>query len=222
VCGRYTLATPPTDLVEAFDVPELTFEWPPRFNVAPGQQAPIVAEDARGRRMGLMTWGLAPKWMDEPGRGFINARAESVTTKPSFREAFARRRCLIPADGFYEWQSAQSGGPKTPFWIHPPSGGVVSFAGVWERWQRPGHEPLHTFAVLTTDANDDVRPIHDRMPVVIDEADRGTWLDRGALPSDAQALLRSPPDGMFVAHAVGIRVNSPSEDDESLIAPASG
>ena len=222
MCGRYALATPPVDLVEAFDVPEPTFDWPPRFNVAPGQRAPIVAEDARGRRMGLLTWGLVPRWMDEPGRGFINARAESAPMKPSFREALSRRRCLVPADGFYEWQPAPDGGRKTPFWIHPAGGGVVSFAGLWDSWERPGHEPLHTFTILTTDANDDVRKIHDRMPVVIFEADRAMWLDRDASPSDVKALLHPPAGGTFVSHAVSTRVNTPAEDDESLIVPLGG
>ena len=222
MCGRYTLATPASELVEAFDVPELNFEWPARFNIAPGQLAPVVASDARGRRMGLLTWGLVPKWMDEPGRGFINARAESAPTKPSFREAFARRRCLVPADGFYEWQASPGGGPRTPFWIHPAVGGVVSFAGLWESWARPGHEPFHTFTVLTTDANDDVRGIHDRMPVVVMEADRSTWLDRGASQDAVKALLHPAPSGTFTSHAVGTRVNKPAEDDEGLIEPAAG
>jgi putative SOS response-associated peptidase YedK len=219
VCGRYTLATPPSDLVEAFDVPELNFEWPARFNVAPAQPAPVVAEDARGRRMGLMTWGLIPNWMDEPGKGFINARAESASTKPSFREAFTRRRCLVPADGFYEWQRPASGAAKVPFWIHPAVGGMVSFAGLWESWRRSGREPKHTFTILTTDANEDVKSIHDRMPVVIAEADRSTWLARGSTTNAVQGLLAPPPAGTFTSHPVSTRVNKPAHDDESLIEP---
>ncbi len=219
MCGRYTLARPPSALVETFNLPELGFAWPARFNVAPGQLAPVIAKDAHGRRMGLMTWGLIPNWMDEPGRGFINARAESASTKRSFREAFARRRCLVPADGFYEWQRSSDRGAKTPFWIHPGAGGVVSFAGLWERWSRPGQEPRHTFTILTTDANEDVRVIHDRMPAVIAAADRSKWLDRAASPDAVRTLLATPPKGTFTSHPVSTRVNKPVEDDEGLIEP---
>lgn len=221
MCGRYTLATPLSELVEAFGVPSLGFEWHARFNIAPGQLAPVVAEDTRGRRMGLLTWGLVPTWMDEPGRGFINARAESAPRKPSFREAFARRRCLVPADGFYEWHTPPGGGAKTPFWIHPATGGVVSFAGLWERWQRPGRTTLYTFTILTTAANGDVRSIHDRMPAVIAGPDRATWLDREAPEDVVRALVGVPPDGTFVRHVVSPRVNNPGEDDAGLIEPVS-
>lgn len=232
MCGRYTLATPPDELVEAFDVPELNFDWPARFNIAPGQSAPVVAADSRGRRMGLLTWGLVPGWMDEPGSGFINARAETVATKPSFREAYARRRCLVPADGFYEWQrterlpagvaewaGAPGSGAKTPHWFSPAVGGVVSFAGLWESWRRPGHEPRHTFTILTTEANADIGEVHDRMPVVIGRADRALWLDRDAATAAVSALLRPPPDGTFEWWAVSTRVNKPTEDDPKLIDP---
>lgn len=218
MCGRYTLATPAGELVEAFDVPELNFEWPARFNIAPGQKAPIVAEDGRGRRMGLLTWGLVPGWMDEPGAGFINARSESVATKPSFREGFARRRCLVPADGFYEWRRGHADG-KQPFWIHPAEGGVIAFAGLWESWRRPGQESRHTFTILTTDASRDVADIHPRMPVVISERQRSMWLDRATAPADLHALLRPAPDGIFVSHPVSRRVNRPSIDEPDLIEP---
>ncbi|MDG2283642.1 MAG: SOS response-associated peptidase [Longimicrobiales bacterium] len=219
MCGRYTLAAPPSDLVEAFNLPEPTFEWSSRFNVAPGQFAPVVAEDRHGRRMGLMTWGLIPNWMDEPGRGFINARAESAATKRSFREAFARRRCLVPADGFYEWQRSSDRATKTPFWIHPGAEGVVSFAGLWERWSRSGQAPRHTFTILTTDANEDVRELHDRMPAVIAAADRAKWLDRAASPDALRTLLAPSPRGTFTSYPVSTRVNKPVEDDEGLIEP---
>ena len=171
MCGRYTLAAPAGPLVETFEVGPLTFDLVPRFNIAPGQDAPVVAEDRRGRRLGLLRWGLVPGWVDDPGSGFINARAESVSTKPSFREAFRRRRCLVPADGFYEWRRDETG--KQPFWIHPAAGGVIAFAGLWERWSRPGEEPRHTFAIITTRASADVAWVHDRMPVVVTPEHRG-------------------------------------------------
>ena len=218
MCGRYTLAATADELVEAFDVPPPTFDLVPRYNIAPSQDVPVVAEDRHGRRVGLLTWGLVPGWIEEPGSGIINARSESVADKPSFREAFERRRCLVPADGFYEWK--KEGGGKVPYWIHPRAGGLMAFAGVWERWSRPGAESRHTFAILTTDASEDVAPIHDRMPVVVATADRDRWLDGSADPRMLLDILRAPPAGSLVSHAVATRVNRPAEDDAELIEPA--
>jgi putative SOS response-associated peptidase YedK len=208
MCGRYTLAAGADELVEAFEVPPPAFDLEPRYNIAPSQEAVVVAADRRGRRMGLLTWGLVPAWADDPGPGIINARSESVADKRSFRDAFARRRCLVPADGFYEWK--KEGGGKVPYWIHPADGGVMSFAGIWERWSRPGAEPRHTFAILTTDASEDLAPIHDRMPVVLDPADRERWLDRGADPRGLLTLLRPAPTGSLSSHPVDRRVNRPA------------
>jgi putative SOS response-associated peptidase YedK len=220
VCGRYTLAAPEDEILEAFDVPMLTFEYRPRYNIAPGQPAPVVAEDRKGRRIGLLEWGFLPAWKDEPGRSFINARSESVATTKSFREAFRRRRCLIPADGFYEWKA--EGGRKIPYWIHPLEGVVVSFAGIWETWRGPHGEPSgprHTFAVLTTDANAEASTIHDRMPVVIAPEGRDLWLDRDAPLDAVTELLRPAPDGSFDVRRVSTRVNRPDDDDAELIEP---
>jgi putative SOS response-associated peptidase YedK len=215
VCGRYTLAANADELVEAFDVPPPAFDLTPRYNIAPSQDVPVVAEDRHGRRLGLLTWGLVPGWMDEPGSGIINARSESVAEKPSFRDAFERRRCLVPADGFYEWK--KEGGAKIPYWIHPRHGGLISFAGIWERWSRPGAKPRHTFAILTTEASEDVEAIHDRMPVVVAPADRHRWLDRSAEPRELLELLRPSPAGTLSSHPVSTRVNRPAEDDARLI-----
>lgn len=215
MCGRYTLAAGPPELVEAFDVPLPDFELHERYNIAPGQMAPVVAEDRRGRRMGLLTWGLIPGWQDEPRKPLINARSESVSQRASFREAFERRRCLVPADGFYEWK--REGERKAPFWIHPSGGGLLSFAGVWERWSRPGAEPRHTYAILTMPASADVAPIHDRMPVVIQPSDREAWLDRGTDAQAALAILRRTPEPDFECRPVSTRVNRPDEDDAGLI-----
>jgi putative SOS response-associated peptidase YedK len=217
MCGRYALAVEAEELVEAFDVPLPGFEVRPRFNVAPGEQAPVVAEDRRGRRMGLLTWGLVPAWQDDPAAGFINARSESVLDKPSFREAFKRRRCLVPASGFYEWKREEEG--KVPYWIHPPGGGVISFAGIWERWMRSGAEPRHTYAILTMAPNADVAPIHDRMPVVIAEADRGAWLNRATDDRGAMSLVHKSLPVSLVSYPVSTRVNRPQEDDAGLLEP---
>lgn len=217
MCGRYTLASDADELIETFDLTGLTFEYRASYNIAPGGDAPIVAEDGRGRRMGLLTWGLAPGWMDEPGSGFINARGESVATRASFREAFERRRCLVPADGFYEWR--RDGRRRVPHWLRPTSGGLVSFGGIWERWARPGAPTRHTFAIVTTEANGDVRAIHDRMPVVIDPSDRDLWLGRSSDATAVARLLRPSPDGSFEAREVSLRVNRAAEDDAGLIEP---
>lgn len=218
MCGRYTLAAPEGALIEAFDVPALTFDYHPRYNIAPGQPCPVVAEDREGRRMGLLEWGFVPSWKDEPKGPFINARAESVATKASFREAFRRRRCLLPADGFYEWKA--EGSAKAPFWLHPALGGLLSFAGIWETWARPGHESRHGFAILTTDANEEVAEIHDRMPLVIAPQDRDTWLARTSSRDSLHRLMRPAPAGTFSLRRVSSRVNRPSEDDPGLVDPA--
>ena len=218
MCGRYTLSANADELVEAFDVPTPTFDLVARYNIAPSQLAPVVAADRRGRRMGLLTWGLVPGWVDEPGEGMINARVESVGERPSFRDALERRRCLVPATGFYEWKREQ--GAKVPYWIHPAKGGVISFAGIWERWSRSGAEPRHTFAILTMEANADVAPIHERMPVIVARVDRARWLDRSLDGSGALGLLRGGAPGMLASHAVSGRVNRTAEDDAGLTEPA--
>lgn len=217
MCGRYALAGEPEELVEAFDVGPLDFAYRPRYNVAPGQQAPVVAADRRGRRMGLMLWGLVPSWADGPGSPHVNARAESVAEKPAFRESFLRRRCLIPASGFYEWR-AEPGG-KIPYYFRDAAGGLLALAGLWDRWTDAGGEARHGFTVLTTDANDDVRPTHHRMPVLVPEGSRAEWLDRDADTAALLGLLRPSPAGSLVSHRVSTRVNRATDDDPELIEP---
>lgn len=232
MCGRYTLTATPGELVGNFDIGALTFDYFARFNIAPGQACPVIARDSRGRRMGLLHWGLIPGWRDEPGPGFINARSESVSEKPSFREAFLRRRCLVPADGFYEWERRAAGdtepgavvssGGKTPHWIYPRAGGVLSLAGVWETWSRPGATTRNTFAILTTEASEDVRLIHDRMPVVIDAGRRDAWLARDTAPDQLLRLMAPAPAETFTSRVVSTRVNRVAEDDSALIEPVTG
>lgn len=208
MCGRYTLTAVADELVETFDVPSLELEYRPRYNVAPGQDCPIVAADRRGRRMGLMRWGFEPQRPPSAKGGWINARAESVMRRASFGEAFHRRRCLVPADGFYEWRRDDGG--KTPFWFHLPDGGIFSFAGIWEG---------RTFAILTTEANEDVRTVHDRMPVLVAPGDRGAWLDRETPASELLRIMAPSPAGTLGSHEVSRRVNRTDQDDPGLVEP---
>jgi putative SOS response-associated peptidase YedK len=209
MCGRYTLSAPVDELVETFDVPVPTFELVARYNIAPTQPAPVVATDRRGRRLGLLTWGLVLQ--RDPRRPLINVRVESIGKRPPFREALERRRCLVPADGFYEWQ--EEDGKKIPRWFHPAAGGVISFAGIWD------HEH-HGFAILTTAANADVSPIHRRMPVIVGPDERDAWLDRGVDGASALDVLRPLSHGSLRARVVSTRVNRATEDDAGLIEPA--
>ncbi len=208
MCGRYTVTASAAELVETFDVPELRFEHRARYNVAPGQDAPVVAVDRNGRRMGPMRWGFEPERETSRRGGWINARAESVMRRPAFREAFRRRRCLVPADGFYEWRG--QGASKMPHWFHLSDRGLFAFAGIWEGT---------TFAILTTEANGDVRGVHPRMPVVVAVPDRDVWLDREALPGDLARVMAPAPEGTFESWPVSRRVNRPDPDDASLIEP---
>ena len=217
MCGRFTLAQDEQTLLEAFDIPALAFDLVPRFNIAPGQSAIVVAQDRSGRRAGMLRCGLVPARADDLGAGFINARAETVASKPSFREAFARRRCLVPADGFYEWRRA--GEAKEARWFHPAQEALFAFAGIWESWRRPGAEPRHTFAILTTAANDDVSPTHHRMPLLVMAADRDAWLDRDTDAVRLASLLGAAPESRIVSHAVSMRVNRAIDDDAALIVP---
>lgn len=227
MCGRYTLTAPADELVEVFDVGALTFDhWPPRYNLAPTQDAPIVVRGREGeRRLGLMRWGLVPGWADDPSIGgrLINARAETAAGKPAFRDAFAERRCLVPADGFYEWQRrpAPSGGKpvKVPWWIHRPGRRPFAFAGLWERWRSAGGgSPLVTFTILTTEPNERVRPLHDRMPVILpDRAAEDRWLSPDARADDLAELLTPVAGDYLEAWPVSTAVNRPANDAPELI-----
>lgn len=218
MCGRYTLSTPMDDLVEVFDVPPVTFDHEPRYNIAPTQEAPVVASDRRGIRMGLMRWGLVPSWADDPSIGsrMINARAETLRTKPSFKEAVVARRCLVPADGFYEWVWEGSG--KVPYWIHDPNRSPMSLAGLWERWKGGGQEPVYSFTIITVAPNEAVRSLHDRMPAIVPEGERATWLDKSVRTENALEILR-PYEGELAAYAVSTLVNSPANDIPECIEP---
>lgn len=177
MCGRYTLRKPTKKIAEAFAVYD-EFPLEPHFNIAPTQMVAAVRVDQQEhqRHLALLRWGLVPAWADDPtiGNRMINARSETVATKPSFRAAFRRRRCLILADGFYEWQ--KQGTKKQPYLIGLGDGDLFAFAGLWEEWEREG-EVIKSCSILTTEANELMRPIHERMPVILFPADYDLWLD---------------------------------------------
>jgi putative SOS response-associated peptidase YedK len=217
MCGRYTLRK--IDLSRAgFDaVPEPGFDEfteRPRFNVAPSQDIAVVRINKDGgRSVGPVRWGLIPHWAKGmPKAQPIDARAETVTTSGMFRQAFVRRRCLVPADGFYEWQKLDAEA-KQPMFVRFPDDRPFAFAGLWERW-RPdeGTEPVDTCTIITTTPNLLVASIHDRMPVILRPEDYGPWLDRDADPQEAAKLMRPYPDGELEAVPVDRLVNSPKND----------
>jgi putative SOS response-associated peptidase YedK len=222
VCGRFTLTAPPEAVRRAFGL-DAAPSLEPRFNVAPGQDVATIEQDAEGRRVLVpRRWGLVPYWAEDPriGGRLVNARCETAATKPAYRDAFRRRRCLVPADGFYEWGDAGRG-PRQPWYVSRPDGGCFAIAGLFERWKGPGGEWLETCVLLTTDANPEVAAVHDRMPVVLPPADWSLWLDPAERdPARLAPLLRPAPDEEFVLRAVSLRVNRPEHDDPACIAPA--
>ncbi len=223
MCGRYSLTTPVEAVGRLFEVAERP-NLPPRYNIAPSQEAPVVHSDAAGGRvLAPMRWGLIPSWAKEAKIGYrmINARAETVAEKPAFRSAFRHRRCLVPADGFYEWR--RLGTSKQPYRITRADGAPFAFAGLWERWRAPDGATVDSFTIITTAANELLRPIHDRMPVILDPADHGPWLDTdGVAPAAAARRLVACADAELAAVAVSTRVNSPKNDDPACIAPLDG
>ncbi len=209
--------TVPEDLREHFGVDAVP-EAGASYNVAPSQKIPAVRVADRHREMVPLRWGLIPSWAKETKVGYrmINARAETVADKPAYRAAFRRRRCLIPADGFYEWQ--QSGAGKQPWYFRMKHHGVFAFAGLWEHWQGKD-EVIESCSIIVTGANDTVRPVHERMPVIIDPSDYEQWLDPRIQQADSlKALLRPYPADAMSAYPVSKRVNSPANNDADCIA----
>lgn len=223
MCGRYTLTDPGEELIRHFNLPELPTGYRPRYNIAPTQSvtAIINGDDSDSRRAGELRWGLVPGWAKDPaiGNRMINARGETVAEKPSFRNAFRRRRCLLPADGFYEWQQAD--GRKQPMRIVRHDGAVFAFAGLWESWRPPeGDEVIYTCTIITTDANDTLRPIHHRMPVVVPPESYDLWLDREIDdPEVLLPLLRPRPNDEFRAYPVSTLVNNARNDVPECVEP---
>jgi putative SOS response-associated peptidase YedK len=217
MCGRFTLWTPAGRLAERFDLSSMP-DLKPRYNVAPTQSVAAVRVAAEGgREATLLRWGLVPSWADDPSVGarMINARSETVAEKPSFRTALARRRCLVLADGFYEWQPI--GKRKQPWLFRLRDGSPFAFAGLWERWPGRGGEPLESCTVLTTSANDLVKPVHDRMPVILRPESEATWLDVGIKPASVLGLLVPFAASDMTASPVDPRVGNARIDDPSCV-----
>lgn len=214
MCGRYTLSATAEEISEVFeldDVPAI----PPRYNIAPTQLVPAIRStpDGPARSLYMLHWGLIPSWADGPaiGNKLINARAETVAIKPSFRSSFKSRRCLMVADGFYEWRKVEKG--KQPYCIRRADGRPFAFAGLWERWMSPDGTEVESCAVITTEPNELMRTIHDRMPVILEQDAWRTWLNPAPTkPEVLQELLVPLPASLLRAYPVSTKVNNPRFD----------
>jgi putative SOS response-associated peptidase YedK len=219
MCGRFVVTSPPAALRQLFGYPEQP-NFPPRYNISPTQPIPVVIVENGVKHFRLMRWGLLPAWVKDPRKFslLINARAETVLEKPAFKNAMKRRRCLIPADGYYEWQDSK--GRRRPHFIHRRDGSPIGLAGLAETWIGPNGEELDTVAIVTAPASADLATLHDRVPVAIAPCDFDRWLDCAVYDAEmALGLLTAPDAGEFVWHEVSVRVNRVANDDAQLVLP---
>ncbi len=221
MCGRYTLTADPDAIQLAFALDSVDGHDMPRYNIAPSQQVAVIT-DREPKTLSIMRWGLIPSWAKDPkiGNRMINARSETAAEKPSFRTAFKRRRCLIPADGYYEWM--KRGKKKAPVYIQHVEQAIFAFAGLWESWKNPQGEWLNSCTILTTEANEKLRPIHHRMAVILEPPDQHLWLSpRELLPGEWLPLMSGPEAEQLKLHEVSTDVNRPVNDNPTLVAPVS-
>jgi putative SOS response-associated peptidase YedK len=222
MCGRYAITSAPEAIRRLFRYRQQP-NFPPRYNVAPTQPVPIVRLARGEREFALVRWGLIPAWVEDP-KGFsllINARGESVNDKPAFRNAMKRRRCLFPADGFYEWKA--EGGRRKAFYARPRAGGPIAFAGLWETWIGPNGEEMETAAIVTTQANKTMGDVHPRAPVIVQQEAFDFWLDCDRVDATtATALIAAAPEGLMEVHEVSPAVNKVENDSPELTAPYAG
>jgi putative SOS response-associated peptidase YedK len=219
MCGRFTRHQNPEKLAKRFNVQLIKEAKIPRYNIAPSQVVPVIRE-VDVREMIACKWGLVPFWAKDPsiGNKMINAKAETLAEKPSFKQALVKRRCLIPADGFYEWQKKGKGASQ-PFYITLRNGDLFAFAGLWEEWKSPDGNILQSFTVITVEPNELVSTIHNRMPAILKPADEASWLNLKNRPGDIVQILQPYPAEEMQAVPVSRMVNSPSYDDASCITP---
>lgn len=221
MCGRFSLRMTLAEVSRSFEASaDAIEEWSPRFNIAPSQDVVAARLTGAGRELVLLQWGLVPSWYDDPATGgrFINARAESAHIKPTFRDAFWNRRCLVGADGFYEWRSVD--GAKQPYYIRRIDGRPFGFAGLWERWKRGPRDAIESCTILTTRPNEVVEPLHDRMPVIVSPEDYDRWLNpRSADLEELEAILQPCPADEITAYPVSRLVNDPANDSPACIDP---
>jgi len=221
MCGRFVLDTSPETLQQTFDLVTVPESLPPRFNIAPSQPVAVIT-NRDPQQVDFFKWGLVPFWSKDPSIGYkmINARAETIAEKPAFREAFKRRRCLIPATGFYEW--TKSGSAKQPMYIHLRDNQVFAFAGLWETWKDENGTPLHSCTILTGEPNDLIQNFHHRMAVILHPSDYKLWLSPDEMtPAELMPLLQPYPAEEMDAYEVSKIVNSPANDLRECIVPLS-
>jgi len=224
MCGRFGASFKYRDIKVLWNLRGDLPEFGPRYNIAPSQEVPVIVRSEDHNEVKPMRWGLVQSWAQDPsiGQRMINARGETLLEKPSFKQLVARRRCLIPADGFYEWR--REGKRKVPVWIHLKSRAPFTFAGLWDYWRDPGGDKeLYSFTIITTEANALLRPIHSRMPVIYDKDMGRQWLKEsfGDRAMILAAVLRPWPSELMEAHEVSTLVNSPDNDTAECIHPLS-
>ena len=219
MCGRYTFTFDAKTLADVFALVPPGFDIVKGYNVAPGQHIVIVRPEKGLRVADVAFWGLIPGWVKDPNTSPkpINARAETLVEKPTFRSAFRRKRCIVPASGFYEWKS--EGKAKQPFYIHPTDGGLFAFAGLWEDWQGTHGEVMVSAIIITTEPNEVMAEIHNRMPVILPKEAWGLWLDPASQVREVQPLLVPYPAELMAAYPVGSAVGNTRNDGPELIVP---
>jgi len=222
VCGRFTQQRPTAELAAMFDAEPPSADLAPTYNLAPTDEAAVVVEREDRRAIRAYRWGLIPSWAKDEriASKLFNARAETLSTSGAFRESFRRRRCIVPADGFYEWQ--KTGGTRQPFLIQRADGAPLAFAGLWSGWRHPEtQQVIRTFTIVTTSANGVLAPVHDRMPVILEEKNWALWLDPATQATDElEALLGPAPDDELLLFPVRPLVNNVRNNGPELIEPA--
>jgi putative SOS response-associated peptidase YedK len=222
MCGRFTLTVNPADLQDTFANYTFPPMFAPRFNIAPSQPILAVPNDDKFTA-DFFIWGLIPTWAKDPsiGNRLINARAETLAEKPSFRGSYKYKRCVVLADGYYEWKATEGKKSKTPYYIHMQDRQPFAIAGLWDTWDSPDGSSLKTCTLITTTPNELMEPIHDRMPAILHPRDYAKWLDPAPqTPESLQPLLKPFPAAAMAAYAVSTKVNKPANDAPELVVPA--